>query len=105
MAGLRERFPPRRIARLIGWNVLILFVLLALAAGGAEVYLRLTASPFRGENVLPVRVVPGVGVIRPPGAEIHYTNGVDFQRSPAPTASASSTASRQPGRARRRAAM
>ena len=78
MAGLRERFPPRRIARLIGWNALVLFVLLALAAGGAEVYLRLTGPPFIGVNVLPVRMVPGVGVIRPPHAEIRYTNGEEF---------------------------
>ena len=76
MAGLRERFPPRRVARLLGWNVLILFVLLMLAAGGAEIYLRLTV-PFRG-NVLPVQLEPGVGVIRPPHAEVRYTNGRDF---------------------------
>ena len=76
MAGLRERFPPRRIARLIGWNLLILFVLLALAAGGAEAFLRLTV-PFR-ENVLPVHLEPGVGVIRPPHAEVRHTNGLDF---------------------------
>ena len=76
MAGLRERFPPRRVLRLLGWNLLILFVLLAFAAGGAEVYLRLTV-PFR-ESVLPVRVEPGVGVIRPPYAEVRYTNGRDF---------------------------
>ena len=76
--GRPSRF--RRIARLLGWNALILLVLLVLAAGGAEVYLRLTgpAPAFRGENVLPVRVVPGVGVIRPPHAEIRYTNGRDF---------------------------
>ena len=81
MAGLGERFPPRRVLRLLGWNALILFVLLALVAGGAEVYLRLTAPSFRGENVLPVRVAPGVGVIRPPHAEIRYTNGVDFRQT------------------------
>ena len=76
MAGLREHFPPRRILRLIGWNALILFVLLVLAAGGAEMYLRLTV-PFRG-NVLPVQLEPGVGVIRPPHAEVRYTNGREF---------------------------
>ena len=76
MADLRERFPARRVLRLLGWNTLILFVLLALAAGGAEVYLRLTV-PFR-ENVLPVRLEPGVGVIRPPHAEVRHTNGLDF---------------------------
>ena len=76
MAGLRERFPPRRVARLLGWNVLILLAGLVLIAGGAEVYLRLTV-PFR-ESVLPVRVEPGVGVIRPPHAEVRYTSGRDF---------------------------
>ena len=76
MAGLRERFPPRRVLRLLGWNILILFVLLMLAAGGAEVYLR-TAIPFR-ENVLPVHLEPGVGVIRPPHAEVRFTNSGDF---------------------------
>ena len=78
MAGLRERFPPRRVLRLLGWNVLILFVLLALVAGGAEVYLRLTI-PFR-QNVLPIQMAPGVGVIWQPHVEIRYTNGRDFRQ-------------------------
>ena len=73
MAGLRERFPPRRIARLLGWNALVLFVLLALAAGGMEVYLRLTPPPHR--VILPVRLVPGVGMIHPPHAEMLYADG------------------------------
>ena len=76
MAGLRERFPPRRIACLIGWNALILFIGLALVAGGAELYLRLTV-PFL-ENVRPVRLTPGVGLTRPPHAEVRYTNWRDF---------------------------
>ena len=76
MAGLRERFPPRRVARLLGWNVLILFVLLVLVAGAAEIYLRATI-PFR-ENVLPVHLAPGVGVTRPPHAEVRHTDGRDF---------------------------
>ena len=71
-----RRFPLRRVARLAGWNVLILFALLLLAGGGAELWLRLTV-PFRG-NVLPVQLVPGVGVMRPPHAEMRYTNGRDF---------------------------
>ena len=70
----------RRALRLIGWNVLILFVLCVLAAGGAEAYLRLTDPPFQKEIRLPVRLVPGVGVIRPPHAEMRYTNEVDFQQ-------------------------
>ena len=72
---------PRRALRLIGWNVLILLVLLVLTAGGAEVYLRLTAPPFWGEVLLPVRLVPGVGVLRPPHAEIRYTNEVDVRQA------------------------
>ena len=66
----------RRILRLIGWNFLILFVLLLLAAGGAEVSLRLS-TPFR-VNTLPVQMVPGVGLLRQPHAEMRYTNGRDF---------------------------
>ena len=72
---------PRRALRLIGWNALILLVLLVLAAGGAEVYLRLTAPSFGDENRLPVRLVPGVGVVRPPHAEIRYTNERDFRQA------------------------
>ena len=89
MAGLHERWPRparpglRRLLRLIGWNALILFVLLALAAGGAEVYLRLTApSPgSSAESALPLRMVPGVGLTRPPHAEIRYTNGREFRQT------------------------
>ena len=76
MAALRERFSFRRVARLAGWNVLVLFALLLLAAGGAEVWLRVTV-PFRG-NVTPVRLTPGVGFMRPPHGEHRITNGIDF---------------------------
>ena len=76
MADLRERFPPRRVLRLLGWNALILLVLLVLAAGGAEVYLRLTI-PFR-ESAAPYVLAEGVGLIRIPHAETRYTNGSDF---------------------------
>ena len=72
---------PRRVARLLGWNALILFGLLALAAGGAEAYLRLAAPSFGGEAALPARMVPGVGVIRPPGAEIRYLYGAGFRQA------------------------
>ena len=76
MAGLRERFSFRRVARLLGWNVLVLFALLLLAAGGAEVWLRVTV-PFR-ESVTPQRLMPGVGIIRSPHREFRMTNGIDF---------------------------
>ncbi len=62
--------------RLLGWNALILGVLLVLAAGGAEAYLRLTI-PFR-EHVAPVHLEPGVGMIRPPLGEMRYTNESEF---------------------------
>ena len=82
MAGLRGRLGRpsrsrlRRVLRVVGWNMLILLAGLALLAGGAEAYLRLTV-PFR-ENVLPVRLEPGVGVLYQPHAEARYTNGRDF---------------------------
>ena len=74
MAGLRERFPPRRVLRLLGWNALVLFVLLALAAGGAEVYLRLTASPAGSPTgSAPSRqLVPGVGLTWAPLREVRH---------------------------------
>lgn len=80
MDETRAHGRPRRALRLIGWNVLILLVLLVLAAGGAEAYLRLTDPPFQKEVRLPVWLVPGVGVIRPPHAEMRYTNEVDFRQ-------------------------
>jgi len=69
MAALRERFPLRRVARLVGWNALVLFALLLLAAGGAEVWLRLTApSPSLFD---PTRqLTPGVGVFWAPMTEV-----------------------------------
>ena len=76
MAGLRERFPFRRVARLAGWNGLVLFALVLLAGGGAEVWLRLTV-PFR-ESVTPSRLTSDVGAIRPPHREFRFTNGIDY---------------------------
>ena len=82
MAGLRERFPLRRVARLLGWNLLVLFVGLVLLAGGAEVWLRVTAAPLHPPVFdLPVILAPGVGAIRPPHAEVLYTNGRDFRQT------------------------
>ena len=71
----------RRILRLIGWNALILLIGVVLAAGGAEIWLRLTAPRLSGpftENVLPVRLVPGVGIVRPPHTEVRFTNADEF---------------------------
>ncbi len=67
---------PRRILRLAGWNALILFVLVVLAGGGAELYFRLT-TPFR-ENVRTLRLAPGAGLIYAPHSEARHTNWRDF---------------------------
>ena len=75
--SVRSPRTPRRILRLIGWNALILLIGVVLAAGGAEVYLRLTRPPFE-ETRLSVRLVPGVGITRPPHAELRYTNGHEY---------------------------
>lgn len=66
----------RRVLRLALLNALVLLAGALLAAGGAEVYFRVT-TPFRTE-VRPVRFVPGVGLIRPPNVEMRATNGLDF---------------------------
>lgn len=66
----------RRVARLALLNALVLLAGALLAGGGAEVYFRVT-TPFRDES-LPVRFVPGVGLIRPPNVEVRATNGLDF---------------------------
>lgn len=69
---MRRLRRPARILVVIGWNALIL---LALAVG-AEIHLRLT-TPFR-ESVRPLRMVPGVGVLLQPRAEVRSTNLYDF---------------------------
>ena len=66
----------RRILHLVGWNALILFVLVVLAAGGAEAYFRLT-TPFR-EHERTTRVMPGVGLLFAPHSEVRRTNSRDF---------------------------
>ena len=70
--AMRRRLRPARILVVIGWNVLILLVLSA----GAETHLRLT-TPFR-ESVRPLRMVPGVGMLLQPRAEVRSTNLHDF---------------------------
>ena len=74
-----RRIPLRRVARLFGWNALFLFIGLALVAGGAEAYLRLTAPTASWwDYVTPVQLAPGVGVLWAPGAEIRHTNERDY---------------------------
>ena len=70
----------RRALRIAAWNLLIAIAGLALAAGGAEVYLRLaqrTDPPFtRVERH--IAFVPGVGLLVRPGAEVRYSNHREF---------------------------
>ena len=66
----------RRVLRLAGWNALILFVLLVLTAGSAELYFRLT-TPFR-EQERTLRLSPGVGLLHAPHSEVRRTNARDF---------------------------
>ena len=76
---MTPRSPSRksvRLARIAGWNAALILVGLALVAGAGEAYLRLSggfvASP------LPLRFVPGVGLLYEPHTEMRYTNGLDF---------------------------
>ena len=53
-------------------------VMLAAAFGAAEMYLRFANEFPRSIIVLPRRFVPEVGFLYKPGAEIRWTNGLDF---------------------------
>lgn len=66
----------RRVLSLLGWNALLLIAGAALVATAGETYLRLTA-PFMASS-LPSEFVPNVGYVRTPGAEIRFTNRLDF---------------------------
>ena len=68
-----RRVPLRRVARLVGWNALVLFALLLLAGGGAEVWLRLTA-PSASSSGSARQLAPGVGVLWAPMAEVRHEN-------------------------------
>ena len=65
-----------RVLRLLGWNVLLLTIGLALIAAAGEAWLRLT-KPFmhRSESR---SFVPGVGALYEPGSEVRWTNGSEF---------------------------
>ena len=73
MAGRGRR---RRALRVVGVNALLLCLGLATLFGAAEAYLRLR-EPFDA-SVAPTRLVPGVGLIRVPGAEVRHTNNLDY---------------------------
>jgi len=65
-----------RLARLAGWNAVLVLAGLVLVAVAGEAYLRLSggfvASP------LTLRFVPGVGLLFEPHAEVRHTNGLDY---------------------------
>ena len=65
-----------RVLRLLGWNVLLLTIGLALIAAAGEAWLRLT-KPFMHRSHSR-SFVPGVGVLYEPGSEVRWTNGSEF---------------------------
>ena len=65
-----------RLARLAGWNAAVALAGLALVAIAGEAYLRLSGAFVA--SALPLRFVPGVGLLYEPHAEVRYTNGLDF---------------------------
>ena len=65
-----------RVTRVAGWNAALILAGLALIAAAAEGWLRLTTPSFT--RSVPVRFVPGVGMLFEPHAEIRLTNGLDY---------------------------
>ena len=65
-----------RLARIAGVNAALVLVALALVAIAGEAYLRLSGAFVA--SALPLRFVPGVGLLYEPHAEMRYTNGLDF---------------------------
>ena len=65
-----------RVLRLLGWNVLLLTIGLALIAAAGEAWLRLTI-PFMHRS-WSLSFVPGVGALYEPGSEVRWTNGSEF---------------------------
>ena len=68
--------PPRRLWSVVGWNVLFLSVGAALLFIDWEAWFH-SRAPFT-ENRLPTRFEPGAGLLNEPGAEVRWTNHVDF---------------------------
>ena len=66
----------RRALRVAALNLLVAVAVLAIAAGGAEIYLRL-AWPF-AHTERPTVFVPGVGLQIQPGAEVRHTDLHEF---------------------------
>ena len=65
-----------RVLRLLGWNVLLTTIGLALIAAAGEVWLRL-ANPFMHRSWSP-SFVPGTGVLHEPGSEVRDTDWLKF---------------------------
>ena len=68
--------PPRRWQSVVGWNVLFLSLGASLIFIDWEAWFHLR-EPFT-ETRLPTRFEPGVGLLNEPGAEVRWTNHVDF---------------------------
>ena len=68
--------PPRRWRSVVGWNVLLLSVGAALIFTDWEAWFHLRA-PFT-ETRRPTRLVPGVGLLNEPGAEVRWTYNDEF---------------------------
>ena len=68
--------PSRRWQSVVGWNVLFLSLGASLILIDWEAWFHLRA-PFT-ETRLPTRFAPGVGLLNEPGAEVRWTNHVDF---------------------------
>ena len=62
--------------RVIGWNLVLIAIGLALIAGAAEIYLSVTI-PFPGRSAS-FSFVPNVGRIYSPNTEIRHTNHAEF---------------------------
>ncbi len=68
--------PSRRWRSVVGWNVLFLSLGAALIFIDWEAWIQ-PRAPFTEER-LPTRFAPGVGLLYEPGAEVRWTNYVDF---------------------------
>lgn len=74
--GLMKMIVNKRSARVIIWNAFILVLLMVIVFFSWE-----TIFPDKVVNYSeqrPLRIVPGVGLTIVPGAEVRYSNGVDF---------------------------
>lgn len=65
-----------RALRLVGWNALLAAAGVGAVAVGAEAYLRLTAPFYDSSH--PRSFHPQAGLIGEPGAEVRWTNRLDF---------------------------